>query len=94
MGSEVKRGIPVFDIGTFSQKLSIPMDNMLKLGDDIRSLCQLHPTFIVVINTDCKSVCYRIYTRQKFQIMPERCQAFLRGVYPNKRSSMRYLLLQ
>ena len=27
----------------------------------------------VVINTDCEGACYRIYARQKFQIMPERC---------------------
>ena len=26
---------------------------------------------IVVINTECEGVCYRIYARQKFQIMPE-----------------------
>ena len=44
--------------------------------------------FNVVINTDCEGICYRIYGRQKFQIMPEHCQAegiikeFLPGVYP------------
>ena len=29
---------------------------------------------VVVINTDCEGVCYKIYAWQKFQIMPERCQ--------------------
>ena len=42
----------------------------------------------VVINTDCEGVCYRIYTQQKFQIMPERLRRegiikeFLLGAYP------------
>ena len=31
---------------------------------------ELH--FIVVINTECEGICYRIYAWQKFQIMPER----------------------
>ena len=31
----------------------------------------------VVINTECEGVCYRIYARQKFQIMPERRQAYI-----------------
>ena len=31
------------------------------------------PVFIIVINTECEGVCYKIYARQKFQIMPERC---------------------
>ena len=30
------------------------------------------PVFIIVINSSCSGVCYRIYARQKFQIMPER----------------------
>ena len=34
---------------------------------------------VVVINTDCEGVCYRIYARQKFQIMPERRQTW--GIY-------------
>ena len=34
---------------------------------------------IVVINTECEGVCYRIYARQKFQII---IKEFLPGVYP------------
>ena len=47
------------------------------------------PVFIIVINTSCSGVCYRIYARQKFlNIMPSRLTAlwhyleFLPGVYP------------
>ena len=45
------------------------------------------PTFlfyrkiIVGINTDCEGICYKIYARQKFQIMPEGIiKEFLPGV--------------
>ena len=43
--------------------------------------------FIVVINTDCKGVCYRIYgALALFEIFAGRISC-------NKRLSMRYLLL-
>ena len=56
------------------------------------------PVFIIVINTSCSGVCYRIYARQKFQIMPDGALALF-GIFAgriscNKRPHTQYLLLQ
>ena len=46
------------------------------------------PVFIMVINTTCSGVCYRIYARQNYLTMPSCLTAlwhyfeFLPGVYP------------
>ena len=48
-------------------KLHDECDGSLCLGVFCCLVC-----VIVVINTECEGVCYRIYARQKFQIMPER----------------------
>ena len=60
------------------------------------------PVFIIVINTSCLGVCYRIYTRQKFlnnALMPNGALALFeifagRISCCNKRPHNRYLLLQ
>ena len=55
---------------------------LLVISDSALLLQSLFP---VVINTECEGVWYRIYARQKFQIMPERegiIKEFLPGVYP------------
>ena len=58
------------------------------------------PVFIIVINTSCSGVCYRIYARQKFlnnALTPNGALALF-GIFAgriscNKRPSMMYLLL-
>ena len=59
------------------------------------------PVFIIVINTSCSGVCYRIYARQKFlnnALAPNGALALF-GIFAgriscNKRSHTQYLLLQ
>ena len=59
------------------------------------------PVFIIVINTSCSGVCYRIYTRQKFfnnALAPDGTLALF-GIFAgriscNKRPHTQYLLVQ
>ena len=59
------------------------------------------PIFIIVINTSCSGVCYRIYARQKFfnnALAPNGALAlfgiFAGSISCNKRPHTQYLLLQ
>ena len=55
------------------------------------------PVFIIVINTSCSGVCYRIYARQKFfnnALAPALFGIFAGRISCNKRPHTQYLLLQ